>query len=160
MRHLTISERVCGEERVIQEINFSKLIMVTDDSVGFIGIKNQKELLRMLDAMLENLAMSLVGVDEDSHDRQDLLDAILLQGILAINMATLALGPASEYDEFKKESGKLFDITSRLMGIGRDMANLSPNMHVMTEDELREAIGRQLMDELDEIDKRDQKEEG
>lgn len=160
MRHLTISERVCGEERVIQEIDFSKLIMVTDDSVGFIGIKNQKELLRMLDAMLESLAMSLTGVDEDNHDRQDLLDAILLQGILAINMATLALGPASEHDEFKKESGKLFDITSRLMGIGRDMANLSPNMHVMTEDELREAIGKQLMDELDEIDKRDQKEEG
>lgn len=160
MKHLTISERVCGEERVIQEIDFSKLIMVTDDSVGFIGIKSQKELLRMLDAMLENLAMTLTGVDEDNHDHQDLLDAILMQGILAINMAALALGPASEYDEFKNESGRLFDITSRLMGIGRDVANLSPNLHVMTEDDLRKAIGRQLMDELDEIEKRDQREEG
>ena len=160
MKHLTISERICGEDRQIQDLDFSKMIMVTDEFVGFIGIKSQKEMLQLLDAMLENLAMTVTGVDEDNKSHQDLLDAVLMQGVLAINMATLALGPASEYDEFKKESGKLFDITSRLMGIARDVANLSPNMHVMTEDELREALGKQLMDELNESEKRDQKEEG
>ena len=160
MMHLTISERTCGEDHPIKDLDFSKMIMVTDESFGFVGIKSQSEMLQLLDAMLENLAMTVTGVDENNRGHQDLLDAVLMQGILAINMATLALGPASEYDEFKKESGKLLDITSRLMGIARDVANLSQNMHVMTEDELREALGKQLMDELNESEKRDQKEEG
>lgn len=160
MKHVIISERFCDEERVVQEIDFNKMIMVTDDSIGIIGIRSQKEMLQMLDSMLENLAMILTDLDKDSHDHQDLLDAVLLQGILAVNLASLALGQASELNEFKKESGKLFDITARLMGIGRDMANLSPNMHVMTEEELHEALGKSLMDELDQIEKRDQKEEG
>lgn len=160
MKHLVISERFCGEEHVVQEADFNKMIMVTDDSIGIINIKSQKELLQMLDAMMENLAMKLINIGDDNRDHQDLLDAVLLQGILAVNLASLALGPASELNEFKKESGKLFDITARLMGIGRDMANLSPNMHVMTEEELHEAIGKSLMDELDEIEERDQKEEG
>ena len=157
---MIIIERFCGEERVVQEIDFNKMIMVTDDSIGIINIKSQRELLQMLDAMMESLAMKLAGVDDDNHDHQDLLDAVLLQGILSVNLASLALGPASELDEFKRESSKLFDITSRLMGIGRDMANLSPNMHVMTEEELHEALGKSLMDELDEVEKRDKKEEG
>lgn len=157
---MIISESFCGEEHVVQKIDFNKMIMVTDDSIGIIGIRSQKEMLQMLDSMLENLAMILTDLDKDSHDHQDLLDAVLLQGILAVNLASLALGPASELNEFKKESGKLFDITARLMGIGRDMANLSSNMHVMTEEELHEALGKSLMDELDQIEKRDQKEEG
>ena len=160
MMHLTISERICGEDHLIQDLDFSKMIMVTDESFGFVGIKSQKEALQLLDAMLENLAITVTGIDKDNISHQNLLDAVLMQGVFAINMATLALGPASEYDEFKKESGKLLDITSRLMGIARDVANLSPNMHVMTEDELREALGKQLMDELNESEKRDQKEEG
>ena len=159
MKHMVISERFCGEERVIQEIDFNKMIMITDDSMAVIDVKGQRELLQMLSAMLENLAMKLIGVDDDNRDHQDLLDAVLLQGILAVDLASLALGPASEYGEFKKESRKLFDITSRLMGLGRDMANLSPNMHVMTEKELHEALGKILMDELDEAEKQDKKEE-
>ena len=160
MKHLAISERICGEDHLIQDLDFSKMIMVTDEFVGFVGIKNHKELLQLLDAMLENLAMTVIGVDKDNRNHQDLLDAVLMQGVLAINMATLALGPASKYDEFKKESSKLLDITSRLMGIARDVANLSPNMHVMTEEELYEVLGKQFMNELDDIEKRDQKEEG
>ena len=158
--HLTISERVYGEERVIQEVDFNRMILATEDSVEFIGIGNQKNLLLMLDAMLTSLSMMMTDFDKDDHDHQDLLDVVLLKGILAIDMAIQAVEPASECDGFKKESGKLFDITARLMGLGRDIANLSPNMHVMTEEELLEAFGKSLMDELNEIEKRNQKEEG
>lgn len=158
--HLTISERVCGEERVIQEVDFSRMILATEDGVGFIDIGNQKNLMHMLGAMFTSLSMMMTDFDKDDHDHQDLLDVVLLQGILAIDMAILALEPASESDGFKKESGKLSDITARLMGIGRDIANLSPNMHVMTEGELLEALGKSLMDELDESEKQDNKEEG
>ena len=160
MKHLIISERVCGEERVIQEVDFSRMILVTEEGVGFVGIGNQRNLMHMLDAMLTSLSMMMTDFDKDDHDHQDLLDVVLLQGILAIDMAILAVEPASESGKFKKESGKLCDITARLMGIGRDMANLSPNMQVMTEGELLEALGKSLMDELDEIEKHDQKEEG
>ena len=160
MKHLTISERACGEEHVIQEVDFSRMIMVTEDGVGFINIGNQRNLMHMLDTMFKSLAIMMTDFDEDDHDHQDLLEVVLLQGILAIDMAILAVEPASECDGFKKESGKLCDITARLIGIGRDMANLSPNMHIMTEGELLEALGKSLMDELDEVEKRDKKEEG
>ena len=160
MKHLIVSERVCGEERPIQDVSFNKLIMVTDEFVGLVGIDGQRDLMHLLDAMLENIAIQMTGFDEEHKDHQDVLDAVIMQGILAINLATLAIGPASGYKELEKESVKLFDITSKLMGIGRDLANLSPNTIVMTEDELREALGKQLMNELEESEKRDQKEEG
>ena len=160
MKHMVISERVCGEERPIQDVSFSKLIMVTDEVVGFVGIDGQRDLMHLLDVMLENIAIQMTGFDDEHKDHQDVLDAVIMQGILAINLAILAIGPASEYKELEKESVKLFNITSKLMGIGRDLANLSPNMRVMTEDELREALGKQLMNELEESEKRDQKEEG
>lgn len=159
MKHLTVSERMFGEEHVIQEVDFSKMLMVTDDSVMFVGIKSQRELLRMLNSLIENLAMTLVGLDEDNHDHQDLLNTVLTQAILAIDMASMTVRPASEYDEFKKESDKLSEIASRLMDIGKDVVSLSTNMHIMTEEELRKNIGKALMDELIESEKRDQKEE-
>lgn len=159
MKHLTVSERMFGEEHVIQEVDFSKMLMVTDDSIMFIGIKSQRELLRMLNSLVENLAMAIVGIDEDNHDHQDLLDSVLMETILAIDMATMVLGAASKYDEFKKESGKMLDIAYRLMNIGRDVVNISPNIHVKTGEELRKDFGEILMDELIESEKRDQKEE-
>lgn len=160
MKHLIVSERVCGEERPIQDVSFSKLIMVTDEFVGLVGIDGQRDLMHLLDAMLENIAIQMTGFDESHKDHQDVLDSVIMQGILAINLAILAIGPASEYKELKKESVKLFDIMARLMGIGRDLANLSSHISVMTEDELRKALGKTLMDELTESEKHNQKEEG
>ena len=159
MKHLTVSERMFGEERVIKEVDFSKVIMVTDDNIMFVGIKSQTELLRMMSSMVENIAMALVGIDDDNHDHQDLLDAVLTEAILAINLAAMPLGAASEYDEFKKESDKMFDLASRLMNIGREVADLSSNMQVMTKEELREDLGKSLMDELIESEKQNQKKE-
>ena len=159
MKHLTVSERMFGDEHVIKEVDFSKMMMITDDNIMFIGIKSQTELLRMLSSMIENMAMTLVGVDDDNHNHQDLLDAVLTEAILAINLASMPLGAASEYDEFNEESDKLLDLASRIMAIGRDVAELSSNMQVMTREELREDLGKSLMDELIESEKRDQKEE-
>ena len=55
MKHLIVSERVCGEDRPIQDVSFSKLIMVTDEFVGLVGIDGQRDLMYLLDVMLENI---------------------------------------------------------------------------------------------------------
>ena len=147
----------------INDENFEQGILKCGEVIGMFGFSNPMEIILQMEEFAENLAIRVSGLDEkDDPGENDILAAVITECIIGINLATLALGPIAETGIISDEAKriKLRKHTFELIEKGKEIASICDTVRVSTMDEYKRKLGELIMDELEESEKRDQKEEG
>lgn len=150
---LIINEMKDNGIEMAGSLNFKKLLMVTDGAVALMGLKSQKDILILLDRLIERTAFTAMEIDDDS-DIKDVKDAAYYQTIIAINLAILAIGPLTELKEFEDKRAELTDITKTLTKLAVDVSNLSDNLGIEMSGDKNTIVSDTLMRELEEWEKK------
>ena len=164
MKYIKVAEIKDGKENVIFENTFQKLILCTDQHQGCIGMDGPMDLMKTLEEMVQSWCINSLGVDEDS-DIDDLIEAVVLQASIGANIALLGLGPMGDVILKHESDPETLAKGKKLVAIAegiRDMLvdsldDLAINFSIHTVEQFSEEMGRELMDELEEFEKHDDK---
>lgn len=162
MKHITVVDKSFRNDEVLIDVDIDKCLIVTDDAMALIGIRKLEEIVRVVDLILENVAMKMTGLDVDEMDEDKegdaIRDSIILESQLALNLAavslTSALAVKSRIGE--ETSEKMADIGDEIIDIVRKLCDLSPAISAVDPEEYRRYVGRILMNELDEWEKKEE----
>lgn len=150
---LIINEMKDKGIEMIGSLNFEKMLMITDGAVALMGLKSQKDMLILLDRLIERTAFTAMEIDDDS-DIKDVKDAAYYQAIITISLAILAVGPLTEYKEFKDKRAELTDIAKTLTKLAIDVSNLSDNLRIEMSGDKNTIVSDTLMRELEEWERK------
>lgn len=150
---LIINEMKDKGIEMIGSLNFEKMLMVTDGAEAFMGLKSQKDILILLDKLIDRMAFTVMEIDGDS-DIKDVKDAAYYKTIIAISLAILAIGPLTELKEFEDKRAELTDIAKTLTKLAVDVSNLSDNLEIEMSGDKSTIVGDTLMRELEEWEKK------
>ena len=149
----------------IDEIKDDRIIKLCDENigngiikcgkiVGMFGFSDPMEIILQMEEFAENLAIKIMGLDEkDDPSEDEILAAIITEGIIGIDLAAMALGPITETEFIRDEAKKaeLRQYASELIEKGKEIASVCDIVHISTTDEYKQKLGEMLMDELDRL---------
>lgn len=147
----------------IHDENFEQGILKCGDVIGMFGFSNPMEVILQMEEVAENLAIRISGLEEnDDPSENDILAAVITECIIGIDLAALSLGPIAETEIISDEAkrARLRKHAFELIEKGKEIASICDAVHISTMDEYKRKLGELIMDELEESEKRDQKEEG
>lgn len=164
MKYIKVAEVKNGKEKVIFENTFQKLILCTDQHQGNIGFDSPMDLVKTLEEMVQSWCVNSLDIDEDS-EMDDLIEAAVLQASIGANIALLVLGPLGDMIIEHEEDPEILAKGKKLVAIAenvRDMLvdrldGMTSNFSIRTMGQFKEEMGRELMEELEEFEKRDDK---
>ena len=164
MKYIKVAEIKDGKENVIFENTFNKLILCTDQYQGSIGMDGPMDMMKTLEEMVQSWCINSLGIDEDS-DIDDLIEAMVLQASIGANIALLGLGPMGEMILEHEKDPEILAKGKKLVAIAEDVRDmlvdrlddLAIKFSIHTIDQFNEEMGRELMDELEEFEKHDDK---
>lgn len=162
MKYIKVAEIKDGKEKIIFENTFNKLILCTDEHQGCIGFNSPMDLVKTLEEMVQSWCIKSLGIDEDS-EMDDLIEAAVLQASIGANIALLVLGPLGYMIIEREDDPEILAKGKKLVAIAEDVRDilvdrlddLAIKFSVRTVDQFDEEMGRELMDELEEFEKRD-----
>ena len=152
MKHIKITENNLGSEKVLFDEDFSKLAIVTDVSVGMVGFGNLEDLSNVIDIIVAMYFMRQMKDDADCKD------VFYMKLIFMIHMLMVIVSDLVDEDvteEFKSASKNL---TKALANIVKAASKDCSYMDVIDMESFDEYVGRMLIDELEEYEKRQSKE--
>lgn len=161
MKHITVIDKSFRNDEVLIDIDVDKCLMVTDDAMALIGIRKVEEILRIVDLILENVAMKMTGLGEDEMDEDKegdaIRDSIILESQLALNLAAVSLTSAlaAKNRIGEETSEKIANIGEEVIDIIQRLCNLSPAISTIDPEEYHRYVGKLLMNELDEWEKKE-----
>lgn len=149
----------------IDEIRDDRIVKLCDEIVengilkcgsivGMFGFSDPTEIILQMEEFAENLAIRIMGLDKkDDPSEDEILAAVITEGIIGIDLAAIALGPITETDviEDKAKKAKLRQYASELIEKGKEIASVCDIVHIDTMDEYKQKLGEMLMDELDRL---------
>lgn len=149
----------------IDEIRDDRIVKLCDEIVengilkcgrivGMFGFSDPIEIILQMEEFAENLAIRIMGLDKkDDPSEDEILAAVITEGIIGIDLATIALGPITETDVIEDEAkkAKLRQYASELIEKGKEIASVCDIVHIDTMDEYKQKLGEMLMDELDRL---------
>ena len=164
MKYIKVAEIKNGKENVIFENTFNKLILCTDQYQGCLGMEGPMDMMRTLEEMVQSWCINSLDIDEDSGI-DDLIEAVVLQASIGANIALLGIGPLGDVILKHENDPETLAKGKKLVAIAegiRDMLvdgldDLSINFSIRTVDQFNEEMGRELMEELEEFEKHDDK---
>ena len=164
MKYIKVAEIKNGKENVIFENTFNKLILCTDQHQGCLGMDGPMDMMRTLEEMVQSWCINSLDIDEDSGI-DDLIEAVVLQASIGANIALLGIGPLGDVILKHESDPETLAKGKKLVAIAegiRDMLvdgldDLACNFSIRTVDQFNEEMGRELMDELEEFEKHDDK---
>lgn len=164
MKYIKVAEIKDGKENVIFENTFNKLILCTDQYQGSIGMNGPMDMMKTLEEMVQSWCINSLGIDKDS-DIDDLIEAVVLQASIGANIALLGLGPLGEMILEHEKDSEILAKGKKLVAIAEDVRDmlvdrlddLAIKFSIHTIDQFNEEMGRELMDELEEFEKHDDK---
>ena len=148
MKHIKITEKNLGSEEILFDEDFSKLAMVTDVSVGMVGFSNLEDISGIVDIIV---TMYFTKQMKDDADRKDVF---YMKLIFMIHMLMTIVGDLLDEDvseEFKSASENL---TKALADIAKAASEDCSYMNVIDLESFDEYVGKMLMDELEEYERR------
>ena len=111
MKHIEITERGFGfEDRKLLSEDFDQIIFITDMFFGSVGITSFEDVTRAIDAMLDNVALTLAHVNdvpEDERSVEMIEDCAIVKTLLGTNAVSMTLGPIGQ--EMLAKEGDLSD---------------------------------------------------
>lgn len=149
----------------IDEIKDDKIVKLCDENVehgilncgrivGMFGFSDPMEIILQMEEFAENLAIKIMGLDKkDDPSEDEILAAVITEGIIGIDLATLALGPITETDVISDETkkAKLQQYAFELLDKGKEIASVSDAVRVGTFYDYKQKLGELLMEELDRL---------
>lgn len=152
MKHIKITEKNLGSEEVLFDEDFSKIAMVTDVSVGMVGFGNLEDLSNVIDIIV---TMYFMRQMKDDADRKDVF---YMKLIFMIHMLMTIVGDLVDEDVTEEFTSASENLTKALADIAKAASEDCSYMDVIDLENFEEYVGRMLMDELEEYERK-QKEE-
>lgn len=164
MKYIKVAEIKDGKERVIFENSFKKIILCTDEYQGSIGIEGPMDMTKTIEEMVQSWCIGALDVDESSSI-DDLIEAVVLQASIGVNIALLGLGPMGDTIVSNEEDPEILAKGKKLIALAEDLRDmlaerlddLTAKLSVQTIEQFKEERGRELMEELEEFEKHDDK---
>ena len=149
----------------IDEIRDDRIVKLCDEIVengilkcgrivGMFGFSDPIEIILQMEEFAENLAIRIMGLDKkDDPSEDEILAAVITEGIIGIDLAAIALGPITESDAISDEGkrAKLQQYAFELLDKGKEIASISDAIQVGTFYDYKQKLGELLMDELDSL---------
>lgn len=136
-------------------IPFKQLLLVTDNAVGIMGLKDQRDIMVLMDKLLEKIAFNDLQISDDSSD-DEIRDGLYCQAILALNLSLTALGPMID-DIAVSESvrAEISSIMKTVVVSIKRVISLTKDLSVDMGANYHKDVSDILMDELNEYEKND-----
>lgn len=97
MKYVKVVERDGANEREVFSSPFDKLILMTDEHIGIVGINDINKFVDMVKNMIENYVVKDMGFDDDRVPSSDeLTDIAIICGVIGANIASLSIGPLAD----------------------------------------------------------------
>lgn len=152
MKHIKITEKNLGSEKVLFDEDFSKLAIVTDVSVGVVGFDNLEDLFNVVDIIVTTYFLKHMKNDVSHKDMS------YMKLIFMIHMLMSVDGDLIDEDVTKEFTDASEDLTNALTKIVVETSKDCSYMDAIDRETFKEYVDQMLVDELEEYEKR-QKEE-
>ena len=147
--------------RKILDEDTDMMLAVVDEGIYIAGIGSQLEMTYLVDQALSAFIEYILGVEDmDTETAEIIRTAACLKSIMAINVASTNMGSNGEKGMFatKEDDAEAVRIAEELMVSCERISHLTEDIRTVTSDRLMEALGRQLMEELEELENDEKKE--
>lgn len=164
MKYIKVAEIKDGKEHVIFENSFKKIVLCTDEYQGCIGIEGPMDMMKTIEEMVQSWCIGALDVDESSSI-DDLIETVVLQASIGVNIALLGLGPMGDTIVKHEDDPEILAKGKKLIALAEDLRDmlaerlddLTAKLSVQTIEQFNEERGRELMEELEEFEKHDDK---
>lgn len=150
---IIINELQDNSIETIGSFKFEKVLLVTEGAVAMMGLREQKNVVFLLDRLLEKIAITAMNIDETSGV-EDIKDAIYFQAVTAINLVMLAIGPFLEYPDFADKHDEIEDTLRDVTKLAMKIIRLSNDLEIELTNKTSATISEVIMDELDRWEKK------
>ena len=148
MKHIKITEKNLGSEKVLFDEDFSKLAMVTDVSVGMIGFSNLEDISGIVDVIV---TMYFTRQMKDDASRKDVF---YMKLIFMIHILMTIIDDLIDEDVTEKFKDVSADLAKVLAEIAKEASGDCSYMNAISLADFKEYIGEELMRELEEYERR------
>lgn len=129
MKRIRITEKKFGgDERVIFDEKFEKVMLVTDEDFGMIGVRGFDEVMMCLDSLLDNVAMLLADfneVPEEKRTTKMVEDVALVKTLFGFNVVMMTLGPIADIALKDDADEKTRERYEEMLAIAKDAKALA-----------------------------------
>ena len=134
-------------------VPFKQLLMVTNDAVGIMGLKDQRDVMALMDKLLEKVAFNGLKISDDSSD-EEAREGFYYEAILALNLSLIALGPISnDIDVPESVRAEISSIMKTVVISIKRVTSLTKNLSIDMGKDYYKDIADILMDEINEYEK-------
>lgn len=141
MNRIRITEKKFGrDERVIFDERFEKMMLVTDEDFGMVGVRGFNEVMLCVDSLLDNVAIMLADLDEVPEEERTtkmVEDVALVKTLVAFNTAMMTLGPIADTalrddadEETRERYKEMLAIAEAVKDLSFRVADLSDSFSV------------------------------
>lgn len=148
MKHIKITEKNLGSEKVLFDEDFSKLAMVTDVSVGMIGFSNLEDISGIVDVIV---TMYFTRQMKDDASRKDVF---YMKLVFTIHILMTIIDNLIDEDVTEKFKDVSANLAKALADIAREASRDCGYMDAIDLADFEEHVGEELMKELEEYERR------
>ena len=152
MRHIKITENNLGSERVLFDEDFSKLLMITDVSVGVVDFDSLDDIFSAIDIITTSYFLKHM---EDDASRKDVF---YMKLVFTIHILMTIIADLIDEDVTEKFKDVSANLMKALADIAREASEDCSYMDAIDMANFKEYIGEELMKELEEYERRQDEE--
>lgn len=152
MKHIKITEKNMGSEKVLFDEDFSKLLMVTDVSVGIVDFDSLDEIFSAIDII--TTAYFLRRMKDDVSRK----DVSYMKLVFMIHMLMTIIDDLIDEDVTEKFKDISADLVKVLAEIAEEASGDCSYMNAISLADFKEYVGEELMRELEEYERRQDEE--
>ena len=152
MKHIKITEKNMGSERVLFDEDFSKLLMVTDVSVGVVDFDSLDDIFSAIDIITTSYFAKHM---EDDVSRKDVF---YMKLVFMIHTLMTIIDDLIDEDVTEKFKDVSADLAKVLAELAKEASGDCSYMNAINLSDFKEYIGEELMRELEEYERKQDEE--
>lgn len=152
MKHIKITEKNMGSERVLFDEDFSKLLMVTDVSVGVVDFDSIDDIFSAIDIITTSYFVKHM---EDDASRKDVF---YMKLVFMIHILMTIIDDLIDEDVTEKFKDISTDLARVLAELAKEASGDCSYMNAINLADFKEYIGEELMKELEEYERKQNEE--
>lgn len=152
MKHIKITEKNLGSEKVLFDEDFSKLLMVTDVSVGVVDFDSLDDIFSAIDIITTSYFVKHM---EDDASRKDVF---YMKLVFMIHILMTIVDDLIDEDVTEKFKDVSTDLAKVLTELAKETSEDCSYMDAINLADFKEYIGEEIMKELEEYERRQNEE--
>ena len=152
MKHIKITEKNMGSERVLFDEDFSKLLMLTDVSVGVVDFDSLDDIFSAIDIITTSYFVKHM---EDDASRKDVF---YMKLVFMIHILMTIVDDLIDEDVTEKFKDVSTDLAKVLTELAKETSEDCSYMDAINLADFKEYIGEEIMKELEEYERRQNEE--